>query len=104
MKYLETLLISFTKEVINSISKNLGMFFSALTTTSLSFLVLYLLLIFYFNIENIQRKVINQLTIHVYLDKNVKGEKVSEVIYQLEKLDDIISIQYISSSEALRSE
>lgn len=102
MKYLETILISFTREVINSISRNLGMFFSALTTTSLSFLVLYLLLIFYFNIENIQRKIINQLTIHVYLDKDVKGEKVREVIYQLERINDIVSIQYISSSEALR--
>ncbi|MCX7871050.1 MAG: ABC transporter permease [bacterium] len=102
MKYLETILISFTREVINSISKNLGMFFSALTTTSLSFLVLYLLLIFYFNIENIQKKIINQLTIHVYLDKDIKGEKVREVIYQLERINDIVSIQYISSSEALR--
>jgi cell division transport system permease protein len=102
MKYIETLLISFTKEVINSISKNLGMFFSALTTTSLSFLVLYLLLIFYFNIENLQKKIINQLTIHVYLDKNVKGSQIKEVIYQIESINGVINIQYISSNEALR--
>jgi cell division transport system permease protein len=102
MKYIETLLISFTKEVINSISKNLGMFFSALTTTSLSFLVLYLLLIFYFNIENLQKKIINQLTIHVYLDKNVKGSQIKEIIYQIESINGVINIQYISSNEALR--
>jgi len=102
MKYIETILISFTKEVINSISKNLGMFFSALTTTSLSFLVLYLLLIFYFNIENLQKKIINQLTIHVYLDKNVKGSQIKEIIYQIESINGVINIQYISSNEALR--
>jgi cell division transport system permease protein len=102
MKYIETILISFTKEVINSISKNLGMFFSALTTTSLSFLVLYLLLIFYFNIENLQKKIINQLTIHVYLDKRVKGSQIKEVIYQIESINGVINIQYISSNEALR--
>ncbi|MGB9638369.1 MAG: cell division protein FtsX [bacterium] len=102
MKYLETILISFTREVINSISKNLGMFFSALTTTSLSFLLLYSLLILYFNIENIQKKIINQLTIHVYLKKEIKGEQIKEIIYQIEKIDDIINIQYISSNEALR--
>jgi cell division transport system permease protein len=102
MKYIETILISFTKEVINSISKNLGMFFSALTTTSLSFLVLYLLLVFYFNIENLQKKIINQLTIHVYLDKNIKGSQIKEVIYQIESINGVINIQYISSNEALR--
>jgi cell division transport system permease protein len=102
MKYIETLLISFTKEVINSISKNLGMFFSALTTTSLSFLVLYLLLVFYFNIENLQKKIINQLTIHVYLDKSVKGTQIEEVIHQIESINGVINIQYISSNEALR--
>jgi len=102
MKYIETILISFTKEVINSISKNLGMFFSALTTTSLSFLVLYLLLIFYFNIENLQKKIINQLTIHVYLDKSVKGSQIKEIIYQIENINGVINIQYISSNEALR--
>ncbi len=102
MKYIETILISFTKEVINSISKNLGMFFSALTTTSLSFLVLYILLVFYFNIENLQKKIINQLTIHVYLDKNVKGSQIKEVIYQIENINGVINIQYISSNEALR--
>jgi cell division transport system permease protein len=102
MKYIETLLISFTKEVINSISKNLGMFFSALTTTSLSFLVLYLLLVLYFNIENLQKKIINQLTIHVYLDKSVKGSQIKEVIYQIESISGVINIQYISSNEALR--
>jgi Cell division protein len=102
MKYIETILISFTKEVINSITKNLGMFFSALTTTSLSFLVLYLLLIFYFNIENLQKKIINQLTIHVYLDKNVKGSQIKEIIYQIESINGVINIQYISSNEALR--
>jgi len=102
MKYIETILISFTKEVINSISKNLGMFFSAITTTSLSFLVLYLLLVFYFNIENLQKKIINQLTIHVYLDKNVKGSQIKEVIYQIENINGVINIQYISSNEALR--
>jgi cell division transport system permease protein len=102
MKYIETLLISFTKEVINSISKNLGMFFSALTTTSLSFLVLYLLLVLYFNIENLQKKIINQLTIHVYLDKSVKGSQIKEVIYQIESINGVINIQYISSNEALR--
>jgi cell division transport system permease protein len=99
---METLLISFTKEVINSISKNLGMFFSALTTTSLSFLVLYLLLVLYFNIENLQKKIINQLTIHVYLDKSVKGSQIKEVIYQIESISGVINIQYISSNEALR--
>jgi cell division transport system permease protein len=102
MKYIETILISFTKEVINSISKNLGMFFSALTTTSLSFLVLYLLLVFYFNIENLQKKIINQLTIHVYLDKSVKGSQIKEIIYQIENINGVINIQYISSNEALR--
>jgi cell division transport system permease protein len=102
MKYIETILISFTKEVINSISKNLGMFFSALTTTSLSFLVLYLLLIFYLNIENLQKKIINQLTIHVYLDKIVKGSQIKEIIYQIESINGVINIQYISSNEALR--
>jgi cell division transport system permease protein len=102
MKYIETILISFTKEVINSISKNLGMFFSALTTTSLSFLVLYLLLVFYFNTENLQKKIINQLTIHVYLDRDVKGSQIKEVIYQIESINGVINIQYISSNEALR--
>jgi len=102
MKYIETILISFTKELINSISKNLGMFFSALTTTFLSFLVLYLLLVFYFNIQNIQKKIINQLTIHVYLDKNVNGNQTKEIIYQIESINGVINIQYISSNEALR--
>ena len=102
MKYLEAILISFTKEVINSIYKNFGMFFSALTITSFSFLVLYLLLLFYFNIDNLQKKILNQLTIHVYLEKDIKSDQIKEVIYQIEKIEDIISIQFISSTEALR--
>ncbi|MGC8734170.1 MAG: cell division protein FtsX, partial [bacterium] len=48
------------------------------------------------------KKIINQLTIHVYLKKEIKGEQIKEIIYQIEKIDDIINIQYISSNEALR--
>lgn len=100
-KYLETVIISLFKETFDNISKNWGMFFTAVTVVSFSLFVLQLIILIYYNMENFKQKMISQLTIHVYLKRDVKSEKVSQFIYKLEKDEKVLSTTLVSKNELL---
>ncbi|MCS7164765.1 MAG: permease-like cell division protein FtsX [Candidatus Calescibacterium sp.] len=101
-KYLETVFTSFIKEVYDNISKNWGMFFAAITVTSFSFFVLQLIILVYYNIENIKQKMISQITIHVYFDKHAKISEISEFLYNLESNDKVLSATLVSKEELIK--
>lgn len=100
-KYLETIFISFVKEVFDNISKNWGMFFAAVTIVSFSFFVLQFVILIYYNMENFKQKMISQITIHVYLKREVKADKVAAFIYELEKDERVLSTSLVSGTELL---
>ncbi|MFN3995294.1 MAG: cell division protein FtsX, partial [bacterium] len=100
-KYLETIIVSLFKEILDNISKNWGMFFTAVTVVSFSFFVLQFIILIYYNMENFKQKMISQITIHVYLKKDVKSQKISEFIYKLEKDEKVLSTTLVSKNELL---
>lgn len=101
-KYIETVFISFLKEVYDNISKNWGMFFAAITIVSFSLFVLQLIVLTYYNMENIKQKMFSQITIHVYLHKTVKPEEVAKLMYQLEKNEKVLGATLISKEELIK--
>jgi len=101
-KYVETLSLSLLKEIYTNISKNWGMFFAAITIVSFSFFVLQLVIMIYYNMENIKQKLFSQITIHVYLKNSAKMKDVSQLIYSLENNDKILSTIVLSKEEFLK--
>jgi len=101
-KYLETLSLSLLKEIYTNISKNWGMFFAAVTIVSFSFFVLQLVIMIYYNMENIKQKLFSQITIHVYLKNSAKVKDISQFIYSLENNDKILSTIVLSKEEFLK--
>ncbi len=99
LKYLETVFVSFVKEVYGNISKNWGMFFAAITVISFSFFVLQLILLVYYNMENFKNKILSQITIHVYLKSDVQPKQIADFMYNLDKNEDILSATLISKEE-----
>ncbi len=101
LKYLETLLIHFFKETYDNITKNLGMFFAAITIVTFSLFVLQLIVLIYYNMENIKQKLFSQITIHIYLKNNLNSSQVADFIYQLEKDDRILNVTLVSKNELI---
>jgi cell division transport system permease protein len=101
-KYLETIFISLVKEIYGNISKNWGMFFAAVTIVTFSFFVLQLVMIVYFNLENIKQKLFSQISIHVYLKKETTVKDINSFIYNLENNDKILSTIVLSKEEFLK--
>ncbi|MFN3478374.1 MAG: cell division protein FtsX [bacterium] len=100
-KHFETIIISLFKEILDNISKNWGMFFTAVTVVSFSFFVLQFIILIYYNMENFKQKMISQITVHVYLKEDVKSQKVSDFIYKLEKDEKVLSTTLVSKNELL---
>ncbi|MCS6955454.1 MAG: hypothetical protein NZM44_03785, partial [Candidatus Calescibacterium sp.] len=67
------------------------MFFAAITVVSFSLFVLQLIILVYYNMENIKQKMISQITIHVYIDREAKVKNISELMYELERNDKVLS-------------
>ncbi|MCX7758866.1 MAG: permease-like cell division protein FtsX [bacterium] len=101
-KYLETVFTSFIKEVYDNISKNWGMFFAAITVVSFSLFVLQLIILVYYNMENIKQKMISQITIHVYIDREAKVKNISELMYELERNDKVLSATLVAKEELVK--
>lgn len=99
LKYIETIFISFLKEIYGNISKNWGMFFAAITVISFSFFVLQLIILVYYNMENFKNKILSQITIHVYLKSNVQPQQISDFMYNLDKNENVLSATLISKEE-----
>ncbi|MEN3015598.1 MAG: permease-like cell division protein FtsX [bacterium] len=101
-KYIETVVTSLAKEIYDNISKNWGMFFAATTIVSFSFFVLQLIILVYYNMENIKQKMFTQITIHVYLKRDAKIDEISKLMYILESNDKILNATLVSKEELIK--
>ena len=94
--------IYFIREAAQSLSRNRVLSFATITTVAVSILILGIALLMTINAGNIMNRLESDVQVIAFLDKNLNSSEISAVKRNIEKIDGVKSVKFVSRDEALK--
>lgn len=91
----------FIREVCISIKRNTWMSFASIGTVAVSLFILGMFLIIVMNMNRMASMLESQVQINVYLSDELKGSDIDDIEEDLNKMQGIESVKYVSREEAI---
>ena len=91
----------FIREVCISIKRNTWMSFASIGTVAVSLFILGMFLIIVMNMNRMASMLESQVQINVYLSDKLKGSEIDDIEDDLNKMQGIESVKYVSREEAI---
>lgn len=91
----------FFKEGVRNISRNRVMAFASIVAIMSALFILGVVLILVFNLEYIAGDIESKVEVTIFLDKSIKSTQTKAVLNQVENLDGVYGVDFISKEEGL---
>ena len=88
--------IYFIREAAQSLSRNRVLSFATITTVAVSILILGIALLMTINAGNIMNRLESDVQVIAFLDKNLNSSEISAVKRNIEKIDGVKSVKFVS--------
>ncbi|MGV3489608.1 MAG: permease-like cell division protein FtsX [Tuberibacillus sp.] len=90
------------REAVKSLGRNSWMSFASISAVTVALLLVGLFLTVMLNLNNIADQVENSVEVDVFIDHTAKPDQQTALKKQIEQLDHIKSIKYVSKEEGLK--
>lgn len=95
-------MIYFTREALNSLLRNRLLSFATISTVSISILILGVAVLMTMNAGSFMNRLESDVEIVAFLEKNLKSSQIKDVGKEIDKLDGVEQLTFVSREEALQ--
>lgn len=87
------------KEAIKSVFRNFSLSAASITCTTITLIMVSIAILVSYNVNNVTKKLENELTIVVYLERETSEEQAQALKEKLEKLENVSEVTYKNKDE-----